>query len=389
VVLTGLWALLMPAVAAAGPQLEPIQAGQSYSIDLYSGVPLGNAAVIATGGASQADSIGSSGTLANPSAPAVRPTTDTDVWNWDYHFDFLLGSLSSDYANSGIANLSDQHASTVTAGLSVRVKDWGGAVTATYRATSIDTPATEAPLDAQAWVVKAAIAKWVPSIDFAFGASIDLAVFDIAPRDTGASLFTISGSALEAGTQWIPRHQSFRVGATLVAPTSNSKVTVDQCTTQSICSYLPTGVTTPGQLAGGVAYRWAETEWNQTVGGTFRDETSLTALFDVLVTGTSPNAYGLDAFGIERLERSGRHNSVSVRGGFEYEWLPGRLRVRAGSYWEPNRFEGVPGRIHGTFGIEGRAFEFEAWGRRRGRLTLTADLASGYRNLGASIGFWH
>jgi hypothetical protein len=78
-----------------------------------------------------------------------------------------------------------------------------------------------------------------------------------------------------------------------------------------------------------------------------------------------------------------------VRGGLEYEWLPGRLRLRAGSYWEPNRFEGVPGRLHATMGIEGRALEFEAWGRHRGRLTLTADLAAGYRNIGVSIGFWH
>ncbi len=152
---------------------------------------------------------------------------------------------------------------------------------------------------------------------------------------------------------------------------------------------LPDKVVTPAQLSAGFAYRWAETAWNQTVGGTFRDETSVTVLGDVVVTGPSPDAYGLDAFGIEKLERSGRHNAVSVRGGVEWEAIPGRLRLRGGSYWEPNRFEGVPGRMHGTAGIEGRVFEFEAWGRRRGRITLTADLAAGYRNIGFSIGFWH
>jgi hypothetical protein len=153
--------------------------------------------------------------------------------------------------------------------------------------------------------------------------------------------------------------------------------------------YLPDRVVTPAQFSAGVAYRWAETAWNQQVGGTFRDEVAVTALADVVITGPSPDAYGLDAFGIEELERSGRHSSISVRGGVEYEWVPGRFRVRGGSYWEPNRFEGVAGRLHATFGIEGRVLEFQAWGRRRGRITLTGDVAAGYRNLGLSIGFWH
>ena len=89
------------------------------------------------------------------------------------------------------------------------------------------------------------------------------------------------------------------------------------------------------------------------------------------------------------LERSGTHTSVSVRGGAEYEWVPGRLRVRAGSYWEPGRFDGVSGRLHGTFGIEARVLQFWLFGQRRGRITLTGDVASGYKNLGLSIGFWH
>jgi hypothetical protein len=49
----------------------------------------------------------------------------------------------------------------------------------------------------------------------------------------------------------------------------------------------------------------------------------------------------------------------------------------------------VSGRLHGTFGIEVRAFEANVWGRRRGRVTLTGDIAERYRNLGVSIGFWH
>ena len=89
------------------------------------------------------------------------------------------------------------------------------------------------------------------------------------------------------------------------------------------------------------------------------------------------------------LQATGQHVGVSPRVGAEFEWLPGRLRVRAGSYWEPARFADVNGRIHATLGIEARAFEFSLFGPRRGRITLTGDVASRYNNVGLSVGFWH
>jgi hypothetical protein len=110
----------------------------------------------------------------------------------------------------------------------------------------------------------------------------------------------------------------------------------------------------------------------------------------VIVIGPSVNAFGLESFGNQRLQRSGRHTNISVRGGLEYEWLPGRLRVRGGSYWEPGRFVGVSGRMHVTFGIELRILQFWLWSKpRRGRISLTSDLAERYRNGSLSIGFWH
>jgi hypothetical protein len=157
---------------------------------------------------------------------------------------------------------------------------------------------------------------------------------------------------------------------------------------------LPERVEVPWQVTVGAAYRFAPTEWNQWVGGHWRDERSLTIATDVVITGASPDAFGLEKFADQKLQRSGRDIVYSIRGGAEYEWLPGRLRVRLGSYWEPGRFlDGgggeVAGRIHGTFGVEVRALQFDLWGPRRGRISLTGDLASRYTNIGASIGFWH
>jgi hypothetical protein len=152
---------------------------------------------------------------------------------------------------------------------------------------------------------------------------------------------------------------------------------------------LPTHVVSPARVIGGLAYRFARTQWNQLVPTRWRDEHALTMTADVLVTGKSPNAYGIEAFGLQQLQRSGRHTAVSLRGGAEVEAVPGRLRLRLGSYWEPERFVDQGGRIHVTFGIEVRVFEFWLIGRRRGRLSFTGDVASQYRNVVGSIGFWH
>jgi hypothetical protein len=398
--------LALPAApAAADPQLTPIT-DRNYAIDFYDGVPLGNSAVLATGGATAANAAGSSGSLVNASAPAVRATTDTDSWSWDYHLDYLIGSLSSDYANTGIdygalgIAQPDTATQTFTLGLSLRVHDWGGAITASFRHTLLSDAVAMLPSGGSADVyattyrIKFALARWFPGIDTAIGLAANSAIFDVKPDCAIAgcdTLFSMSGGGGEVGAQWIPRFRSYRFGAALASAIVGTNVTVDQCADPGSCDgfILPQEVVSAARLTVGAAYRFAETEWNQAVGGTFRDEPSVTVLADLVVTGPSPNAYGLDAFGINMLERSGRHNSISPRGGVEYEWLPGRLRVRGGSYWEPGRFEGVGGRIHATFGIEVRALEFQAWGRRRGRITLTGDLAPGYRNLGISVGFWH
>ena len=50
------------------------------------------------------------------------------------------------------------------------------------------------------------------------------------------------------------------------------------------------------------------------------------------------------------------YKEVGARLGAEWEALPGRLRARLGTYWEPSRFDGVGGRIHGTDGFYAVAF---------------------------------
>ena len=370
---------------------NPPVTNRDYAIELYDNGAVGNDATVAMGGAAVANASGSSGTLINPSAPAVRSTTDVDHWSWDYHLGYLNSSLSTDYDNNGNIAADGSGTSVFTAGLALRVGDWAVAATGTLQSTRV---ANTMPLVAEALHEKLALARWVPSWDLAIGGAIQIAQFELRPDCAGpgcATLFSINGGGLELGATWIPRQESFRIGGEAATPIQGANVVTSTCPDPMSCEgyILPRDVVSAWHVAAGGAYRWAPTAWNQTVHTPWRDERALTAVADLVIAGPAPNAFGLEAFGQHELQRSGLHAAYSLRGGVEYEWLPGRLRLRGGSYWEPGRYEGVGGRLHGTFGVEVRAFEFELYGPRRGQLTLTGDVAEHYRNVGLSIGFWH
>ncbi len=376
--------------ADAPGTLGPPITNRNYAIELYENGAVGNDATVAMGGAATANAIGSSGTLINPSAPAVRPTTDNDFWSWDYHLGYLNSSLSTDYDNNGNVNVNGGGTAVVTAGVALRVSDWAIAGTATVQSTDI---ADTMPLVAETAREKLAIAHRNPQWDLALGIAVQAAQFELAPSCNGvgcATLFSVAGAGGEIGATWIPHGERFRIGAEAATPIAGGSVGAGNCDPTSCEGYiLPDEIVSAWHVAGGVAYRWAPTAWNQMVATPWRDERALTVVSDLVVVGSVENAYGLEAFGLHELQRSGVHPAFSMRGGVEYEWLPGRLRLRAGSYWEPGRFDDVGGRLHGTFGLEVRAFEFEMYGPRRGQLTLTGDVAERYDNIGLSVGFWH
>jgi len=378
------WAGVAACAAAGTAAADPI-VDRNFAIELYDGVAIGDTSQVGMGGAGAARVVGSAGTLLNPSAPVVRRTTDTDHWSWDYHLDALTGRYSSDYDNNGNVTDGESGASLLTLGFALRVGNWGGAITGTAQTA----PLEGSSLEAKAGRVKLAIARWFPQTDLAIGVGVQSVAFQLSSVG-GEDLFEITGGGLLAGVTWLPATESFRAGAALETAIIGGTVSTSTCDPNNCQGYiLPSEVTSPARLIAGGAYRWAATAWNQLVPQRFRDERSLTTAVDLVVTGPSENGYGLEAFGIRELQRSGRSTVASIRAGAELEWLPGRLRVRAGSYWEPGRFDGVGGRLHGTFGADVRVFELHAFGLRRGRISGTADLASRYRNLALSIGFWH
>jgi hypothetical protein len=376
------WLVCLVAARTAHADFPPIT-NRSYAIDLYDGVAIGNSTMVAMGGAGAANVIGTAGVLLNPSAIAVRPTTDLGSWAVDYHVDFLTGRYSTDYDNNG--EVATGGSSLVTLGLGGRYHDWALAVTGTVQSTPVAGSSPE--LTAEALRTRVTLAKWIPRLDLAVGGGVQSAMFQLSPAQQDP-LFSISGVGVIAGATWLPRDRSFRVAAAIDGLVDGGAVE-DDCDPADCNGYiLPERVRAPWRVLAGGAYRLAPSAWNQRLAGPFRDERALTVAADVVVSGATANGYGLEAFGMQGLQRSGRRVALGARGGLEYEWLPGRLRMRAGAYWEPGRFDGIGGRAHTTFGADVRVLQFHLWGLRRGRISITGDIATRYRNVGLSIGFW-
>lgn len=380
----GLICALAVAHAAGHAHADAPITDRHYAIDFYDGVAIGDTVLVGMGGAGAAHIIGTAGALLNASTPAIRETTDNDPWTWDYHLDFLSGRYSTDYDNNG--SVATGGAQLLTGGIGLRYRRWGVALTSTGQTTPIEG-ATQA-LDAQAIRLRLLVSRMFQGADLAVGLGVQTVSFQIVTT-AGDKLFDINGGGLVAGATWLPRQRSFRIAGGLESEIVGGGVTAS-CDPSNCEGYiLPERVASPWRLVAGGAYRIAASAWNHQVPEKFRDERSLTLAADGVLTGASSGAYGLEAFGAQQLQRSGRHPVVSLRVGAEYEWLPGRLRWRAGSYWEPGRFDGVGGRVHVTFGTELRVFAFSLWGPRRGRLSFTGDVAARYRNVAVSIGFWH
>ncbi len=145
--------ILLATGGVAGAQ-APIS-DRDYAIDFYEGVAIGNTAWVGMGGAGAALIVGTAGALINVSAPAVRPTTDTDQWSWDYHLDYLTATSSKDYDNNGIVIDDGGGAQLITAGLGGRYGDWATALTFTGQTA----PLVGSALDATALRFRFMVAK--------------------------------------------------------------------------------------------------------------------------------------------------------------------------------------------------------------------------------------
>ena len=158
---------------------------------------------------------------------------------------------------------------------------------------------------------------------------------------------------------WNPERGPFRLGAMYSSSirsnqsldnTSGSPVTVNGL-------IIPQQVILPATFGVGVSYAFESAP--------FWKSHKLLVASDLLFTAPSENAVGVESVLAQTIQPVGTDRTTSVRLGAELETLPGRLRLRLGSYYEPSNYEGVPSRTHLTGGFEVRLFHSSILGRIR------------------------
>jgi hypothetical protein len=113
---------------------------------------------------------------------------------------------------------------------------------------------------------------------------------------------------------------------------------------------------------------------------------------ETIFVGPTERGVGVESFLSNLEHRSGRSVTVGFRAGVEGEPIAHWLQMRAGTYFEPSRFEGVPYRVHATAGVDVRLFSWDLFGLLDEftlRAGASADVAERYLNVGFGLGLWH
>ena len=112
---------------------------------------------------------------------------------------------------------------------------------------------------------------------------------------------------------------------------------------------------------------------------------------DMILIGPTDNGVGLESFLAQQRQISGENASLGVRVGIEGEPVANWMKMRAGTYFEPSRFEGVGYRVHATTGFDVRLFTWNLFGLVDDFTVLfgaSADVAERYLNVGVGLGLW-
>ena len=363
---------------------------RAQTLDLYQGTVIGSPRIVAMGGTVAAVSEDMTATLVTPAAMAFRPPGATGWWDWDFYADTLIASRNTDLTNSGLPAGDDRAVSAGAGGACMYFGKWGIGLSGAGVSYGLPPTAPGAATTTLA-VNGSQLTVGRPFVDGRLGVGASLAVGEFSIKQGDTTLFDMTAASFAGGVSLRLPDKPWRAGLFGQLPTMTGSVT-NNCSDLTSCNGFvpPTGGKMPWQIGGGFAWRFGPTVWNQPGQTLFRDERALVVTADIALIGPVAGGMSVAGFAGQMPQASGRTADLLARVGAEAELLPGRLRLRAGSYWEPERIEGRGGRIHGTLGAEFKLFGFSFLSReRRVRLALAADVADRYQNIALSLGFWH
>jgi hypothetical protein len=412
--LAGALALFASSFAARG-LAQPVKA----TIDTARGPITGSTRRIGLGGAFVAMADDSEGVAINPASSALRLPYSVSQFDYGLGIDFAIGAWlpKNDLYNQGDTEGSGKSSALFGslaavfyygyAGLGIAAEAQSNAASRTDQVQGIGTN-----LGANFGVVHANVAYGFLEGQLLLGAGPRFIGMSFDRHSSGGPLSS-AGVGYEAGFVVKPIVAQYRVAAAVKSPIS--------ATLPGDGTSPSSSVHVPWEISLGFAYQFGKRPFNPpflraTDLAHLRNEKPSKAdieraehdMFEayqarqrwyLLVSTELALAQGDgDHVGVERYwtsrgTASASRPVISPRIGVESEVVPHILRLRAGSYYEPERVNLTPSRIHGTGGFDVRLFEWDVFGLIKPfdywQLSIAADAARAYLNTSFSVGFWH
>ncbi|BDG05412.1 hypothetical protein [Anaeromyxobacter oryzae] len=401
--LTRRLALALAVALLARPRTAAAQFDGTQALDTYGGPTITNGRVVGLAGAYAGVAEGLAGVPSNPAAVAHRRRHLDRPWDLDGVLTWYLpppGDVAGqDLDNDGRLDGGLAARSSAELGGGLQAGRLGAGILARgWSTTAVHADGRRVQLDtADTWVALG-WSGWQDSLVLGAAATTGRGTLTaLAATGVVDARLRYSCERLRLGALWRPRGLPFRLGLAY-DPGARARPDTDRAAfpvrTPAALVYpwsVSAGASAwlganarrynePPPIALAVHPEWGEgPDWEPAA----RRPVLVTAQVDVI--GPVANAVGLESTLVDGAPAlaSGRRPSLALRAGAEWEILPDWIRVRGGSYVEPSRTGAAP-RWHGTFGVEQR-IPCWPWDVQ---LALGGDVASRYRNVALSLGWW-
>lgn len=351
----------------------------NYNLDLRQGPVMGSARQVALGGAYIGVAEGITALNSNPAGVAFRLERSTTKFDWDWTVG-LNDLKSNDFDNNGQSPPDYKTHHIRTLGLMGQYGPWGIGVLNNAEILSLEglNSGNEYVLS----VTSLALGRQFLDRELTVGGGLRATMTKLQNQPFDTTIGKISATGWEVGAVWNPERGPFRLGAAYSSSiSSNQLLDYVNGIVKANNLILPQQVILPATFGVGMYYGvdsapfWKDHKW--------------LVASDLLFTAASENAVGVESVLAQKIQYIGTHTTTSFRIGSELETMPGRFRLRLGSYYEPSNFEGVASRTHLTGGVETRMFHTSYLGEYDWGLTFTFDTARDYQGIFVALGFWY